>query len=173
MQENLSLLVCFFYYSWFQICYWWNFFQGWTSYDTGKCHPMNRGILNCGSTESIASRTLTYNLKYLPQLLIFNLEYNYLIWCSAALRARMASGRSLCIRMHRKNIYRRSCRLLPSEMNQCIVEQESWSFFRKEIPQGKYRRCDSPRSSLTVTATTKSLNVCRFIRLVSHSTPRR
>ena len=68
------------------------------------CHPMNRGILNCGSTESI-SWTLTYNLKYLPLLLTFDLEYNYLIWCSAALRVRMASGRSLCFKMH-SNIYR-------------------------------------------------------------------
>ena len=71
------------------------------------CHPMNRArsILNCGSTESI-SQTLTDNLKYLPLLLIFDLEYNYLIWCSAALRARMASGRSLCFRILSRNIYR-------------------------------------------------------------------
>ena len=51
---------------------------------SGKCHPMNRGILNRGSTESI-SRILSYNLKYLPLLLIFDLEYNYvsnLVFCS-------------------------------------------------------------------------------------------
>ena len=56
-----------------------------TSYEIWKvdaCHPMEPALFYiCGSDESIP--------RALPLLLlIFDLEYIYLIWCSAALRAR-------------------------------------------------------------------------------------
>jgi len=54
------------------------------------CLPLHEApiTLNCGSDGAIP-RTLANHLKYLTLLqLVFDLEYIYLIWCSAALRAR-------------------------------------------------------------------------------------
>ena len=54
------------------------------------CLPLHEApiTLNCTSDGAIPW-TLANHLKYLPLLrLVFDLEYIYLIWCSAALRAR-------------------------------------------------------------------------------------
>ena len=92
MQANLSLLVSFFLLQMVSNLLLMEFsLKVEPVMKSEMCHPMTRGILNCGSTESI-SWTLTYNLKYLPLPLIFDLEYNYLIWCSAASKARRSSG---------------------------------------------------------------------------------
>ena len=72
-----------------------------------------RVTLNCGSDESTSRiLSLTNHLKYLPlPLLIFKLEYVYLIWCSASL-IWCHPGWSLCYRKRSGSIAQvvRRCR---------------------------------------------------------------